>query len=228
MSAPKGAYAYAAVNSRKRCRALGCTSNRCGIAGFCRKHHRGNTSHGHPFGRRIEAKEYTYEKKLVEDFLSRHASHEGVQEALRWLDRWMHQASLHEAVPGQREMARLAEYRVLPKTMLVEACSVWLFSRWNERTLPSDERLTFALATAVLSLMPLEKRYGTRGGKPFYRWVPRRKVAKRDIGSRFRNVLGPLMLNVALGIEAEREAQQRAVLALHLPFTPATTTTTKE
>src|SRR5688572_30752430 len=86
------------------------------------------------------------------------------------------------------------------------------------RGLPSDERLTIALATSVLSLMPLEKRYGTRGGKPFYRWVPLRKVAKREIGSRIRNALGPLLLNVALGIEAEREEQQRDALALHQPF----------
>jgi hypothetical protein len=148
-----------------------------------------------------------------------HSQHEGLQSALRWLDRWMHQASIGEAVPGQREMARLAEQRVPAKAMLLEACAVCLFSRWNERTLPSDDRLTFALATSVLSLMPLEKRYGTRAGKPFYRWVPLRKVAKREIGSRIRDVLGPLLLNVALGIEAEREAQQREALALQKPFT---------
>lgn len=53
---PKGAHAYVAVNSRKRCRALGCTSNRGGIAG-CRKHHRNNTSHGYPEGRRISIQE---------------------------------------------------------------------------------------------------------------------------------------------------------------------------
>ncbi len=116
-------------------------------------------------------------------------------------------------------MARIAEQRVSAKAMLIEACSVWLFCRWNERTLPSDERLTFALTTSVLSLMPLEKRYGTRGGKPFYRWVPLRKVAKREIGSRIRSALGPLLLNVALGIEAEREEQQREARALHEPFT---------
>jgi|SRR5688500_3644920 len=104
------------------------------LAGYCRKHHRCNTNHGHPFGRRIEAKEYAYEKKLVESFLEKHSQHKGLQAALRWLDQWMHQASVSEAVPGQRAMARLAEHRVSAKALLVEACSVWLFARWNERT----------------------------------------------------------------------------------------------
>jgi hypothetical protein len=223
---PMPAYAYAAINSRRSCRVAGCSRTRYGISPYCRRHHRGNTNHGHPEGRRIEAKHYTYEKKLVDAFLEKHAAHEGLQSALRWLDRWLHQASVGEAVPGQREIARLAEHRVTPKAILSEACAVFLFSRWAARRLPDDDRLTFALGTAVLSLMPREKRYGYSQGKPFYRCVPLRKVARREIGCRIRNVLLPLLLNVALGIEAEREEQKKDALALHVPFT--TSATTKE
>lgn len=224
MPSPKGAYAYAAVNSRRRCRGPGCTSNRCGISPYCRRHHRGNTRHGHPEGRKINPKEYAHEKNVVAEFLERHAQHEGLQSAQRWLDRWPHAASVGEAVPGQREMARIAEHRVPAKDLLLEACSVFLFSRWQPRQLPDDERLTFALATGVLGKVPQEKRYGHKNGKPYYRGVPLRKVAKREIGSRIRLHLAPLLLNVALGIEAEREAQQREALALHQPFSTRSTT----
>jgi hypothetical protein len=221
MPSPKGAYAYAAFNSKRRCRANGCTSNRCGISPYCRRHHRGNTHHGHPEGRKIDPREYAYEKKLTEAFLKKHAHHEGLQSALRWIDRWLHQASVHEAVPGQREMARIAEHKVTANAILIEVCSVFLFSRFQPKHLPDDQRLTFGLASAVLGLIPREKRFGTSNGKYRYYCVPPRKVAKREVGSRIRLTLGPLLLNVALGIEAELEQQQKDLLALHQPFTLA-------
>jgi hypothetical protein len=215
---------YKAANMKRPCRVPGCNRTRLELAAFCRPHQRVHTKHGHPLGRHIYPRDYATEKKIVSDFLAKHESHAGVQAALRFLHQWLHSASIQEAVPAQYEFARLHAAGVKPLTALIEMCSVYLYSRWHPKQLPDDQRLTFALGRAVIGLVHKEKRFAMHKGKPVYEPVAFKKVAKREAGERIRNLLLPLLVGVAVGIEEEHDRKQQDLAALHQPFHTAAET----
>jgi hypothetical protein len=209
---------YAAANIRRPCRLSGCTAGRVGFSPYCRAHAARVERYGHPEGRPIDPKEYAVERKLVEKLITAHADHEGVKSALQWLRKWFDAAQRGEDVPGGRDVARLAGHGMSPLSALVESSALFLYSWWSPRNLPDDERLDFAIGIRVLTLVRREKRFGSLKGKPRYFCRRIGKVARRETGRRIRVNLGPLLVNIAETIDAERERAGKFALSLRAPF----------
>jgi hypothetical protein len=213
-----------ASNSSRPCRHGGCSGRRKALSPYCRLHAVRVERYGHPDGKPINPKEYAVERARVADFLERHASHEGLINALKWLQKWLDAARRADAatlgsenVPGARELRQVAEHGVTPLQLLTEAAALFMYSQ-HQRGLPDDDRLTWAIGVRVLTMAPRERRYGMLHGKPRYWSRSVGKVARREVGRRIRTTLAPLLVNIVQGIEAERSEKQREALSLHKPF----------
>jgi hypothetical protein len=213
----------AAMNRGLTCRVAGCYIPRKAISPFCSTHAKANERYGSPLGRAIRPKEYRVERQLVENFLAKHCEHEGVQNVIQWLRKWLDEANRGEEVPGRREIQRLASTGVTPLLILTEAAAVYLYSHWSParsalHKLPDDERLTFAMGIRVLALAPRNRRYGKLRGKPRMVCEPLGKVDRRAVGQRIRmNAIG-LLSNIARAIEADEDAKKQFINAQYKPF----------
>ena len=226
-----------ARNVGRPCMVRGCTRRRHQIGLHCHAHSRARNQHGHPLGRRIRPSEYATERKEVSTFLDQHQDHAGVQVALSFLQQWLDEARRDAAaeVPARSHLVRLSVSGVTPQDILREAAAVWLFSTRQSRTLPDDERLTYALGLAVLHLAPFAQ--GSRwvpGRGPTKAYRPPNGTARREAGEHLRNSLGPLLFNIATALDARKLASERTRSLLREPFpsasssTTPTTTSTKE
>lgn len=208
-------------NAGRACTVRGCTRTRHQVGLYCHPHSKARTNHGHPLGRRIRPSEYAAERKEVSSFLDQHQDHAGVQVALSFLQQWLDESrdSGREDIPARSHLSRLAVSGVSPLDILRESAALWLFSTRQSRTLPDDERLTYALGVGVLHLAPFPQcthwspGRGTRKG---YR--PPNGTARREAGEHLRNCLGPLLFNIATAIDAQKLASERTKALLREPF----------
>jgi hypothetical protein len=117
-----------------------------------------------------------------------------------------------------KELWRLQRDSVKPREALEAIIGVWLMSYYDPRTLPDDERLTYALANAVLRLAPLysQKRW-TRRGMHVTTQAPG-ALAVGLLGRRLRDALAPFFVNVVQALEAEYQAQVQKASDLRASF----------
>lgn len=196
-----------------------CAKRRAALSPFCSGHLRAVERWGHPRGRSLRPREYAGERQQAERFLTKHAEHPAIEAALDFLRRWLDAARRGEAVPGQREAARLAGHGVEPRAVLAEALALYLYSLARPAALPDDARLSFQIGAKALGLAPCEKRFSLAGGAGRYRSRPAPKTARRAAGEYLRASLMPLMVNVEAALEAENAARQEYARAIRQPFT---------
>jgi hypothetical protein len=194
-------------------------------------HDEARRRYGHPLGRRHYRKHYAPERRAVDALFRAFPDHPDVRTACEWIAGWLRAAALGDkSRPGYVHVARLARYDVQPLDVLAEVCAVWLFAMRNPRTLPDDERTTFALAVAMLFLAPRERTatYSyAKGERRVYKDAGH--TDRAAIGNALRLTLAPLLVNVVRAIE-EREQQQRERAAAfgRTPFISTNEEPTKE
>lgn len=207
-----------ARNRTLPCRLQGCAGMRAPLSPFCIRHAKRVERYGHPSGRAIRPTEYRGERETAERFLSKHAAHPGIEAAERFLSAWLEQAARGDAVPGQRDIARLAAQGITPRAILREAVAVYLFARARPSVLPDDARLTFCLGSRVCLLAPLERRFGMLKGKGrhYSRGIP--KTTRREVGERLRQAFAPLFVNVEQALAEENARRQAFASSIRTPF----------
>jgi hypothetical protein len=166
----------------------------------------------------LDRRQYAPERSQVAAFLNGHIEHPAVVAALGWLNEWLEQAWMgNRTMPAIREFQRLREHEVTALTILVEVVAVWLFSVRSPCGLPDDQRLTYAISLAVLSLAP--KRTIPSPSKPDTKNQKRPTAeARRDIGEHLRRHLAPLLVNVSSALRQREEKTDIQLKELQTPF----------
>ncbi len=230
------ARAYAATNRRLPCDARGCRFRRNFTSRFCSRHRTKLRLYGSPEGRYIRKLEYGGYVKIVRQFFARHANHVALQAAedavraiLTPAREQPHGRHLRLSPTYQlwRELSRLQSARVEPREALETVVAVWLLSYHQPRVLPDSERLTYALANAVLRLAPLDavKGWDHIAGKPWSVSRTPGALAVGLLGRRLRDALVPFLVNVVQSLEADHDTQQKHLRA---SFTASTTNIREE
>lgn len=204
-------------NEQRSCSAPSCTRRRNRVSAFCKYHERRKQSYGHPQGKLIKPAEYVIEKAEARTLLERNAEHEGVVNAIAWLDQWLKDSGEgYTTLPGARHFHRLHSHGVTAFDILVEFAALWLYSTRYPRRLPDDARLTYALAVNVFRMIPLDRIEDWRTGKK--RSALPRHGETRDTGQRIRDTLGMLLLNVAEHCERQHELREQQRRAYRAPL----------
>jgi hypothetical protein len=207
------------TNQHLPCSASGCPRRRSRVGKYCSRHGQQVHNHGAPNAHRLLRRHYRQEVKEVAQFLERHAAHGGVQVGLQFLQGWLDSARAGDrSVPAYEDIVRLAISCVSGRDMLVEVAAVWLYSTRNIRALDDGPQLTHALGTAVLHLAPRAVRAVWVQGEQ--KETPRRigGPSRRVVGQCIRDVLGPLLFNVARTIDRTTLKAEDSRAALRAPF----------
>ena len=206
------------ANSALHCSAPGCYSYRRGLSGYCARHERRRNIYGSPNGQKIGRREYAMERHEVEAFIEKHLQHEGIQLALEWLQGCLDDAANGVGLPHGLQWARLHRGQVSGKQILVEAGALWLYSLRRDSRLPDDERLTYAIGTAVLHLAPRASRTAWVKGVPAKRYARISGRMRRDFGHWLREELGILFLRISNAIQAGHQQRHDRRKVLGAPF----------
>jgi hypothetical protein len=205
------------------CRIEGCTRRRdiSKASSYCRGHAHARRRYGNPKGVRVWPKQYKAERKAVDRLFATYPDHAGVREACAWIRAWLDASIAGDSrQPGYIHAARLHRWQIEPRDILAEVCALWVYAMRYPRTLPDDERLTFALAVAMLFRAPRDyiKSYSYPSGE-------RRKYRESGyadrlaVGTHLRMHLAPLFCNVAQAIEQQQQQERDARDAYREPFT---------
>jgi hypothetical protein len=206
------------ANSARRCSASGCYNYRRGLSGFCAGHERRRNIYGSPTGQKIGRREYAMERHEFETFIDKYLQHEGIQLAIEWLQGCLDDAADGVAMPHGLQWARLHTGGVSAKHILVEAGALWLYSLRRANRLPDDERLTYAIGTAVLHLAPRASRTAWVNGMPARRYQRLSGRARQAFGHWLREELGVLFLQMAYAIQAAQQQSHDRKRVLGAPF----------
>jgi hypothetical protein len=126
----------------------------------------------------------------------------------------------------QVELTRLKRSNVTGRAALETAIAVWMLSLEQPAVLPDDERLTFAMAGAVLKLARYDgyTYFDNQSGKVI-KFNTKHPGAgpKNLLGSRIRTLLASFAVNVETALREERDVENRRRLALRTPITITTT-----
>src|SRR5262249_14795232 len=143
------------VNEHLTCSVPYCADTRHGASTYCPRHRKANRMYGHPLGRRILTRDYAPEARKIAALLKAHPDHPGTARALAWVEAWLARAKAGDTTtPGFAQVARITAHGVTALQVLHACAAVWAYAQRNPRALPDDERLTFALASAVFLLAP--------------------------------------------------------------------------
>ena len=220
---------HADKNKEKVCACPGCVLPRIWTSRFCRKHRSRSMKHGHPDGREVTAKQLKPYRELASDILERFADHPGVCEAAAWFDRLLENstAALSLARQGNRvnsltarELHRVRSAGLTGREALEIVVAVQLLSHYDSRTLPDDDRLTFAMANAVLRSRPYEYRHIGLGttSKPKRRVYRVGATVRRELGTLIRDKLAPLLANLSSYVEQEFRQRCEEAQKIRTPF----------
>lgn len=196
------------TNSNRQCSVNGCHKHRHNLATFCASHLYKKRQHGHELGRAIEPKEYGYERVLVMDFIDRYSSqHEGLQVVIRELNHLLNEGMYKFKPRAQELLVALAGNDVDGGDVLEVTATLFLKSLYDERTLPDDKRLTYAIGRA----MQTSWKTGLKKRQPS-------PAVSKELGLHIRKVAGTVCFNMSNAIEAERNFKQTQVRAKLEPF----------
>lgn len=199
-----------ATNPHQRCTVDRCPRNRHGTGRYCITHASAAQRTGHPEGHGLYPKDYAKEREEVDAFLRQHAESRPYLAAQHLVQtQWLLPVGRPNASPGELLRARLRGHGIAPAEVIRRGAAVWLYARRNPERLPSDLRLTFALAHGVWKLIPARERKGAVG-----------PVAAKEAGGSLRDLLYPVFGNIAQGIAQQHQQHADAVSAIREPFTP--------
>jgi hypothetical protein len=205
-------------NTGNPCNQPGCHQPRRGLSSYCAPHERHRNLYGHPMGRSIQPKEYASEKQQVVEFVSANINHGGIQAVMAWIAEVFADGASGRPMVGALLFSRLHQAEVSPRAVIEESAALWLYSFRRPASVPDDERLTYALGIAVLSLMPrpagsmwvgnhVQKRYQRHPGK-----------SRQLIGTWVRNGFGVLLIRMTDAIQSKEARGNERTKAMHLSF----------
>ena len=204
-------------NERLPCDVTGCGRKREWVSRFCVRHLRRTVNTGHPLQPTIRAYMFRKEQSDVRDLLAENTGHSGLILAEKFVSDWLsHRGRFAEVTKAHPIRQQLRRSGVTPRDVVIAGAAIWLFSERFPASLEQDERLTFAIANAVLQLMPRERRQKTPGGRIEYRRPG--LAARREIGEVLRREIGALFLNIARTVQAGPERQRMQREQLLAPF----------
>ena len=214
----EGIYERRRNNELKKCHYPTCRKQRRGLSRFCGYHEGKQTRYGHPEGYFIPPRQYLCEIDEAREFIARHLEHKGVQAGIEWFDVWLRESAQGLPVIAKGEFRRLSDYGVTGMECLVSVLAIWLYSHRRPSALPSDNRLTFALALSVLHLAPREKTVSWRDGeaKEYGKNIGHRR--RKEVGKLIRTMLGVFVHNAMEEINREIDRENDLKLALGQTF----------
>jgi hypothetical protein len=158
------------------------------------------------------------ERHEVEAFVDKYLHHPGILLGLEWLRGCLDDAANGVALPHGLQWARLQKGGVTARAILVEAAALWLYSNRRDSRLPDDERLTYAIGTAVLHLAPRNSRTAWVNGRPSKRYARVSGKMRRDFGQWLRDELGILFLRMSHSIQMREQQAHDRRKTLGAPF----------
>jgi hypothetical protein len=158
------------------------------------------------------------ERHEVEAFIDKYLHHPGILLALQWLQGCLDDAANGVALPHGLQWARLQKGGVTARGILVEAAALWLYSNRRDSRLRDDERLTYAIGTAVLHLAPRTSHTSWVNGRPAKRYQRHSGRARGAFGQWLRDELGILFLRISQEIEMREHQARDRRRTLGAPF----------
>ncbi len=209
------------INRKLLCKVSGCSRHRRGLGHWCNFHTGRSQRYGSPLGSVLRKKAYEVEYEQVRGLIAKHPTHAGVQSAVAWIGEWLSDAALGNVVPGQADMRRLSHHNVSPLQILTTASAIFAYHCREPRRLPDDaDRLTFAIARAVLLLAPLDYRTSYLSGKPKSICRPLKATTLRNVGKHLRSVLGVLFIGIVDELNRQWQQHKDFRMSLGTSFTP--------
>jgi hypothetical protein len=189
------------------CSVQGCPYSRHRLYSVCLRHQANKAHWGDPKAQAIQKKELRGLLSEVRSLVERNeVTHAGLQNALRWFDRWLTDAGEgKQGVTGSSHIARLYDHGVTGRHLLITCGAVWLFSYRNPHRLPTEKALAFALAHQVMKMVPLEYATTVTGKR---RAIILSRKDRQEIGEYIRRSLGLLYTNMVASIN-ETEDRER-------------------
>jgi hypothetical protein len=212
-----------ARNEALPCDVEGCGRRRNRLSRWCGSHRNRAGRSGHPLQRTILPYQWRTEKIDVRELLTANPTHRGLLLAEKFLADWLANRGRFAVVTKAHPVREaLRRHGATPRDVVIAASAIWLFAERYPTVLPDDERLTHAMARAVIGLMPAERRRTPRGN------VEHRRpgtAARREIGEVLRGELGVLFQNIAHAVQHkdERAREQRETLAAPFGIAEGTT-----
>lgn len=214
---------YRIRNKLTRCEVGDCPMRRHSSSQYCANHARRSLAYGHPDGHPVTKKQLAPYHKQAKAFLKQHKDHKATLTAVQILDELLRRGTLMAAEdpdePVFRELRRLSDLGLTGAEALEVLCAVWLYARYEPRSLPDDMRLTFALSRAFLQTRPQSVRQSS------WCWGKERRAyhkpgasVHRDLGQLLRDRLGIFFINMVKALDAEAERQRTQKRQLAEPF----------
>lgn len=218
MSSDSGINSRRAYNSAHPCAVQHCGKRRRGLSGYCAHHERARNLYGSPHGYRVSPQWYASERKEVFAFLTQHKDHRAIHIATEMLIECLEGASEGRPMAHCGQWLRLQSAGVTARDILTEVGALFLYTYRRPNSLPDDDRLTYALGTAVLHLAPRtsstvwvnghrELRYARLGGKP-----------RKAFGESMRECFALLFLQMYHAMEEGKRKKVALREALEEPF----------
>jgi hypothetical protein len=144
----------------------------------------------------------------VSNIIDSNKDHKGVQEAVRFFDIWMRQATFSDGlpvafVPAARHLSRLHHANVNPLDLLKVVASVWLYYHLDEhrRMVRNDAHCQAIMGHKVCVFLPISDKSG------FKRPMPKER---KEAGKYIQENVGPLLANVVRAVDQyERKQKER-------------------
>jgi hypothetical protein len=176
---------------------------------------------GHPDAHAIRVEAYRMEQEIVRSILKRNAGWKGVRAAEDFFTDWLKSAQLGDNVPGRRDMAYMADQGVTGADCVQRAAAIWVYSAWHPGQLPDDDRLTFALALAVLKGASRKQRGVDWDEKRQRRHFTYRHISsttRREIGKYIRESIGVFLINLTNALAQEEQIENKRKMELSAKF----------
>jgi hypothetical protein len=218
-----------ASNELHRCSNKSCGRLRVGVNAWCQPCLMKARRLGHPQARALRPKQWAAERQAVAALLATNEGHPGLRSALDLLTRWSAKATANEAgFKGAREVARVARHGASSLDILTEVAAFHVWIQRNPHGLPDQRARDFALSRAVFQLAPMPRRMvaGPQG-----RWRVSGEASTQNsytvkpmpsglayVGSYLREVLAPLLANIAHSIEQQHQHQADLAAAMRAPL----------
>ncbi len=205
------------------CSRPGCPQARKGTSKWCSKHASAVRRYGHAEGKAITKKDLHSFFEAANDFIDRHASHQGIQQAISFLDQLITSAAsdFRAHLPLNRELVRLSEEGLSGREALALVVAVHMFSVHRPRELPTGQGLIYAYANVLLKARPqsVVRSWHEEGvWKRQYRRVGSK--VRRNLGRHIMRTLGGLLVNIQEYQKKETDDEIARNMSLRQPFTP--------
>lgn len=166
------------------------TKPREGYSRYCRRCKTHKHEHGHPAGRSIPLRNLWMELQEIDVLMDRCRGSAALTAVINWGNELLRDAQLGRKVPAKRQLRHLADMGCRGEEIIRIVLALFYYSYRKPAALPSDDRLTFALANHIIKLRPLEQRTSFSSGKKVPGNKGRCYTYTRGIGSTPRRELG--------------------------------------